>query len=76
MNVKKKNKRPHQTPIGSFVRSFLHLLSPTMPILVCFGCYNRSTDEPVGPAGDFSVCDRCKESITMKTGLSVRRKEP
>jgi hypothetical protein len=69
-----RQKKLYQTPIGSFVRSFLHWLSPSMPILVCSGCYNRTTDEPVGPAGDFSVCDRCKASITMKTGLAVRRK--
>ena len=72
MRVKKK--KLHQTPLGSFVRSLLHRISPSMPINVCLPCYNKITDVPIGPAGDFSVCDRCTESITSKTGLAVRSK--
>jgi hypothetical protein len=65
--------KPHQTPLGSFVRSLLHAFEPRMPILVCKPCL-RDDDEVVGEAGDLSLCDRCMASITSKTGLAVRRR--
>jgi len=65
-------KKLYETPIGSFVRMFLHGFNPRMPILVCKPCLLHD-DEVLCPAGDFSVCDRCKESITSKTGFTIQR---
>jgi len=41
-----------------------------MPVCVCKRCV-RPTDKIVGPAGDFSVCERCSKSITSRDGVSV-----
>jgi hypothetical protein len=61
----------HKTPFASFVRSMMNLLSPRFPVCVCFSCV-RPTDEVVATAGDFSLCDRCRASITSESGLAVR----
>jgi hypothetical protein len=65
----------HKTAAASFVRSLLHILSPSMPICVCMTCV-LPTDEVIATAGDFSLCDRCRASITSKTGLAVRLRQP
>jgi hypothetical protein len=39
---------------------------------VCTTCV-RPGDVVVGPSGDFSVCGRCRESITSKTGKTIRK---
>jgi hypothetical protein len=40
------------------------------PIDVCLTCV-RVTDRQARAAGDFSVCWRCQESITSRTGVAV-----
>jgi hypothetical protein len=40
--------------------------------LVCPDCL-RATDNVRGPAGDFSLCERCGASITSVTGKTIRR---
>ena len=43
------------------------------PIVVCKSCVHPS-DEEVGVAGDFGLCSRCQESVTSKTGVTVRER--
>ena len=38
---------------------------------VCLPCL-RADDVRMGQAGDFSVCVRCRASITSKTGACIR----
>jgi len=47
------------------------LLAQVWPICVCRSCVHAS-DKMLGPAGDFSICERCQASITSKTGCTVR----
>ena len=42
---------------------------------VCNRCL-RATDTVRGNAGDFSVCSRCRASITSRTGKAIRRLAP
>ena len=66
--------KKHQTPLASFVRSLVHALAPRMPICVCIGCVLPG-DEVMQTAGDYSLCDRCRASITSKTGVAVRGRQ-
>ena len=69
-------KKPvHKTAFASFVRSLIHAIAPSMPICVCMSCV-LPTDEVIATAGDYSLCDRCRASITSKTGLAVRLRQP
>jgi hypothetical protein len=61
----------HRTVAASLLRQLIHAFAPRMPICVCAACV-LPTDEIVATAGDFSLCDRCRASITSATGVAVR----
>lgn len=49
----------------AFVQAFRNAILVQM--VVCKECV-RPADTVEGPAGDFSLCERCEKSITSKTG--------
>lgn len=58
--------------LGATQELFASLLRG-FPIVLCKPCLHPS-DEEVGVAGDFGVCDRCQASVTSKTGITVRER--
>jgi hypothetical protein len=58
--------------LGATQELFASLLRG-FPIVVCKVCVHPS-DEEVGLAGDFGLCERCQVSVTSKTGVTVRER--
>ena len=58
--------------IGAF-KEFFASLQRGFPIAICKLCL-RPSDELVGVPGDYGVCERCQESVTSKTGITVRER--
>jgi hypothetical protein len=55
---------------ASAIRVAVLILRGGRPVCVCSAC-QRDDDDVIGKAGDFSLCERCKASITSKTGVTV-----
>jgi recombinational DNA repair protein (RecF pathway) len=59
--------------VDSFMRGLLNLISPSMPIVVCYDCrtpadkalYYAIPDEAI-------VCDRCAKPIVARRAIAVQ----